>query len=822
MQTRTCFNGGELSPEMAARCDVDAYMRGCRVLENWEVSQMGGVRRRRGMRGVCAAEAGAHRLVGYRYTYAGAGGRFVVELGVQVVRVLDMEGVQVARFESGVDGVAEFWLGEDVRAMQLNALLVLTSRGMWPLVLRWDGEDVWSLKRMEFKGLPWRYDFERRDRPVVLTVQPGEAGMVYDVGFDGAEVVGELPEGQDWLRASFWLEQAEAFEAGADLRGRVRVVQGLEACAAGDVVAVKGEEVLRYWVCKKEFPADVYVDGLDDPGCYPDNFAESESVYGFEGCRVVSSVKELGRVLPDTKFAVKCGYWEYFTCVRDFAVGDMLPALTQYADYTEFFVRGLAVGEALPCRGKWEFYCSGLWYGCYEVRRCYEGAGVDGEWEVAGVSFSRVSEATNTTLGGDEGDEECWLRLWLTRSKYMTGELADGFPADSCGNRLIVEGYRHDMVLECVPVEGGVKWVCRDKVNVGWMGRKVVYDWSWCAFGERYGYPVCCDTFNGRLVFAGTEAQPQSIWLSRADDLYNFATGDTDDAAIYRTLYTTTQNPICWMVEANNRLLLGTADAEWTIQPPNGGGITPVNIFVGKHGRVGSLGGIMLPVDDKALFVQRGGGRLWAYGYSFEVDGCRSMDLTVFAPHVLAGHGGVVDCTLLEVPDTVAVFALGDGQVALCTYNSLHQVNAWHRWVTDGRVLSVCALPGAGTADALYLLVEREDGVWIECVDEGSGYVDRGGREYVSELVTTALGNPLEEVVAKRPKQPVRVLLGEALDGGQLEVKAEGGAWAVPPRYEEQLEAGWHELLVFNRWDYEHAVGLRVRSGGACILALQG
>ena len=53
-------------------------------------------------------------------------------------------------------------------------------------------------------------------------------------------------------------------------------------------------------------------------------------------------------------------------------------------------------------------------------------------------------------------------------------------------------------------------------------------------------------------------------------------------------------------------------------------------------------------------------------------------------------------------------------------------------------------------------------------------------------------------------------------------MKAEGGAWAVPPRYEGRMEAGWHELLVFNRWDYEHAVGLRVRGGGACILALQG
>jgi hypothetical protein len=776
------------------------------------------------MRGLCAAESGAHRLVGYKYTYAGDGGRFVVELGMQVLRVLDMEGVQVARFESGVDGAPEFWLASDVRAMQLNALLVLTSRGMWPLVLRWDGDVSWTLKRMEFKSLPWRYDYERRDRPVVLTVQPGATGMAYEVEFADDEVEGELPDGgNDWLRASFWLEQAEAFEAGATLRGRVKVVKELRACEKETVVAQHTETTLRYWVCKKEFPADVYVPGLDDPACYPDNFEESESVYGFDGCTVVSSVKELGTVRQDAKFAVKCGYWEYWTCIRDFTGADMLPALTRYEDYSEFFVRGMAVGEALPCKGKWEFYCSGLWYGSYEVRRSFEGAAVDGEWETAGISFSRVSEASNTTLGGDEANEECWLRLWLTRSKYMTDELADGFPADSCGNRLIVEGYTHDMVLECVPVADGVKWVCRDRVNVDWMGRKVVYDWSWCAFGERYGFPACCDTFNGRLVFAGTEAQPQSLWLSRADDLYNFATGDTDDAAIYRTLYTTTQNPICWMVEANNRLLLGTADAEWTMQPPNGGAITPVNIFVGKHSRVGSQGGIMLPVDDKALFVQRGGGRLWAYGYSFEVDGCRSTDLTVFAPHVLAEHGGPVDCTLIETPDTVAVFALADGQVALCTYNSMHQVHAWHRWVTDGRVISVCALPGAGAADVLFLLVDREDGVWVECVDAQSGYVDRGGREYVSELVTTALGNVLEEVVGKKPKLPAMVLFGDAVEVNRVQVCAGGGAWCKPSTHDAVLERGWRQLLLGNCWDWEHAVGLRVTGdGGGCILALQG
>ena len=159
MQTRTCFNGGELAPEMAARCDVDVFMRGCRCLENWDVDQMGGVRRRRGMRDVCASIASDAVLVAYEYTHDSAAGCFLVELTERVIRVLNGGGVEVARFQSGEDGVTDFRLDvQELRTCQLNALLFVTCRSNWPLVLRWDGYEEWTLKRMAFSSMPWRYD----------------------------------------------------------------------------------------------------------------------------------------------------------------------------------------------------------------------------------------------------------------------------------------------------------------------------------------------------------------------------------------------------------------------------------------------------------------------------------------------------------------------------------------------------------------------------------------------------------------------------------------------------------------------------------------
>lgn len=815
MQTRTCFNGGELAPEMAARCDIDAYMRGLQVGENWLLGQMGGVRRRRGMRGVTQALGSNSRL--FAYKYSSNWGCYIVEVNARMVRVLAADGTVQASFTSGQNGCPKFTFGGHVTARQVNALLLLCSRNAWPLELRLSDAGVWSLKRLELKHAPWRYS-ERRERPLVLTASTVMGGKAYEVAFRSDEDVREaIVQGGDTLRASVWLETAEATEPSSVLWKKARVVEAVEACSAGDMVAIWREKVRQPWVCKKAFSSSVFVTGLDDPGCYPDNFDKPENVAGFEGAKVVASVGKLGSVAVNTKFYIETGYWEYFTCIKEFPAEAIAEGLG-YEDYTGYFVRGIPVGEALPCRGKWEFLCSGIWNGSYEVIRNYRGAELSADWESAGVSFSRLSEPSNEQLAGDEADEECWLRLMLTRSKHMAETPEAGFPSDSCGNRLVVERYRHDVELL---FRDGV-WTCMNAINPALDGVMEVWDWSWCAWSDRYGYPAACEVYSQRLVFASTAAQPQTIWMSRTDDLFNFATGDTDDSAIDRTLYTTSQNPIGWMVESNGRLMLGTADAEWTISVPSGQAVTPTNLWVTRHGRVGCAEGLCLPVDDKALFVQRGGGRLWAYGYSFEVDGCRSTDLTVFAPHALQAHGGAVSATLLETPDTVAVFALADGQVALCTYNTMHEVHAWHRWVTDGRVLSVAALPDGNRADRLFLLVARTDGVWIEVVDDDSPYVDRGDRGYTSTLVTTPLYNPLEKQVEKSPKLPVKVLFGEPCETRHLEVCADGGSWKRAATSVASYPAGWHELLTVNRWEETNAMGIRYNGESCTILALQG
>ncbi len=827
MQTRTCFNGGELSPELAERADLDVYMRGCRKLENWELSQMGGVKRRRGMRPFAVAEGAGSRLFPYIYSYGeGADMRFLVEADTRLVRVFSEEGEQVAKFDWGEGGMVS---PDRLRVLQLNSMLLFTCETMPPMVLQRDDEE-WTLTRWTFKCPPWRYEHERRDWPLMLTRRAGATRAVYEVDFSQVQDEGETgcEEAGEVLRLSFWLEQAEAQERGEALRQGVRQVEDLQAATQGDKLALHTDMVNTYWVCKKEFPGDVYVEGLDDPACYPDNFAKAENTEGFAGIEPVTSVHQVnngGTIPKGKKFAIKAGYWEYFTCIRTFTAADMVAGATSYADYPGFFVRGLAVGEALPCRGKWTFSCGGLWYGSYEVRRCYTGRELSREWESVGSSFSRVEGASNIQPTGDEEAEACYLRLFLTRSKYMTPGLAAGFPPDSCGNRLVVNGYRHDILLTMDGEENGQPvFVCKDDVQVNWTGQRTVRDWSWGAFAQRYGYPAAAHWYNQRLVFASTAEQPQSIWLSRVDDLNNFATGKADDAALALTLATRTQNPINWLQVHRNRLLLGTSEAEWVVSPGDrAGGITAANATVEKHGSRGSEFGLSLEADSRVIFIERGAGRCLEYAYSDELNGYRNTDLTVFAPHVLAEHGGARRLTVLHKPDLALVAACGDGQVALCTYNNAHEVHAWHRWSTDGTVLDVCGMPDGRNPDRLFLLVQRGEAVNIEVVDEASPYEDNGGRDYVSTLVTNHLGNTLEQKVGKAPKHPVMVRFGDPCPTADIEFCTEGSPWVPPASNDPHLPAGWVQVLTVNKWEFDSCVGLRVHGATGChVLALQG
>ena len=333
--------------------------------------------------------------------------------------------------------------------------------------------------------------------------------------------------------------------------------------------------------------------------------------------------------------------------------------------------------------------------------------------------------------------------------------------------------------------------------------------WSFAAFRGVYGFPSLVDVFQQRLVLAATQAQPQTVWLSKTDDLNHFEVGKQDDSALALTLSTTTQNRICWLMAQSSRLLLGTADAEWAVSGGHGV-MTYANARADSHGFVGSSDVPALMATDKVLYVERGGGRVYQYGYDYESDGFVSRDLTVFADHVLADGGGCRGVAFVRKPEPRAVFVRRDGALALMTYNSMHQVHAWHRYTTEGVFEGVAVLPNGDQADLLFAVVEREDGRFIEVLAPGNEFQDPGGRDFVSVLETNALIS-LEAAGRRQHSGGVMFFFGsDALVDG-VEVSIDGTRWDVLDRSPSSfLTRGWHSLVSDGCWNYDSMVGIRV------------
>ena len=249
---RLAFNGGEISPSMALRADMDVYARSCSELTNFDVAATGGISRRRGMRHVDAAMEGYSRLI--PYTYSGDL-VFLVELSADRLLVRDGHSPfdVAAVFEGGQD-----WSYSDldrVTWLQINALLLICSASCPLMQLKMDAGGQWSFTPYEFKCPPWQTS-DLRDREI--TVRPTDSGDVYSVEFDAEEDEDETdPDAGDLLRVSYYTTRAEAFETSSQLRSGSWFTFGpgssgitpASSHAAGDRIAVASDLVHECFVC---------------------------------------------------------------------------------------------------------------------------------------------------------------------------------------------------------------------------------------------------------------------------------------------------------------------------------------------------------------------------------------------------------------------------------------------------------------------------------------------------------------------------------------------------------------------------------------------
>ena len=212
-----------------------------------------------------------------------------------------------------------------------------------------------------------------------------------------------------------------------------------------------------------------------------------------------------------------------------------------------------------------------------------------------------------------------------------------------------------------------------------------------------------------RLVFAGTENDPQTVWGSRTGSAYYevFTLGSNDNESWEFTLAAEKANAIQWLV-SGRALIIRTSGGEWRMGSTTADTIiTPTNVTVRRESTHGSSSLAGLLAGQALMFVQRHGRRVLAAAYSWEADALAARDVTLAAEHIT--KGGLTDWAYQQAPDSVLWCVRGDGVLLGLTYDRDNEVAGWHRHPTDGEFESVCVIPG-DDRDQVWVSVKRTVG----------------------------------------------------------------------------------------------------------------
>lgn len=829
---RLAFNGGEISPNMALRADMDTYTRSCTTLTNFDIAPTGGISRRRGMR-MIDSHLPESILIPFKTT--GNTAYLIVLSTASALIINPSTGTQIAAL------VPPFPYTDlsSITYLQINSLLLICSPSTPLAHIRLSGS-TWSFTTFTFKNTPWE-TIDYQTQQLILTPFKSGSSTLYraiaqdtpdpsdpsdtdDDDDDDSEYdddpSDDLCESGELLRVSYYTDRQEASAPASQLTANLKILTDLSSStfSVGAKIAYPSTPFYEYYICTKDWTGqNDLTDGFTSPANYKDHFSTADDTSTFNTSAAIYALTSTSSYKKGDKICLITGEWLLYTCIRPYTSTNYLAGKNTPADYPDHFTPGLPIASPLPCQGKWLFYCSGTWYGTYEIRRSYKGNTLTDEWETIKESVSPITNPENNLIEGDEEEEECYLQLLITKVKNINPKSpAAAWPLDSCANKLIIYSYHRQIILQRLAV-GDFKDIT--PIQAPLTKQLTTLDWSLQAFRTATGYPRLACLHQQRLFLASTPAQPQTIWASRTDDLNNFATGDLDTSALLLEMQTGTQASICWMTEKGNEILIGTEDAEWVFTSRNDSALTAENAHLTRRGHHGSAHIPPILADDSVLYCARGESRIYEFIYTYEINGYSSKDLTIFADHIAASEGGITGGTVINKPHCIAIFTTRSGNLLLMTYNTLHNVNAWHRYTTQGTIEHACAIPNGNNPDKLFLLVKRGTTRYLECIDENSPYTDgENHEEYTSEMITTAFSAP-DANDTKRPTSPLQIYLQTPLPAEDIMLTL--GETYRPINRTGILAPGWHTLLSPAAWRYSPSIGLKLTGNSATILALQ-
>ncbi len=228
--------------------------------------------------------------------------------------------------------------------------------------------------------------------------------------------------------------------------------------------------------------------------------------------------------------------------------------------------------------------------------------------------------------------------------------------------------------------------------------------WSEGNWSDYRGWPTAVRFHEGRLWWFGKNG----IWGSVSDAFASFNPNFLGDAGpLNRTIGSGPVDVINWGLSVT-RLIMGAQGSELEVRSSSlDEPLTPTNFNIKPASTQGSAPVEPVKIDQRGLYVQRGGARVFELAFNIQNYGYASTDMTALVPELCSA--GITRIAAQRQPDT-RIHCIQTGvNPAVMVRDAVEDVMCWLEVDTDGVVEDVVVLPGANGSieDQVYYVVNR-------------------------------------------------------------------------------------------------------------------
>ena len=378
-------------------------------------------------------------------------------------------------------------------------------------------------------------------------------------------------------------------------------------------------------------------------------------------------------------------------------------------------------GTAIKCFTTWRLVTHGTWTGKLRVEKSTDGGTT---WTVI-RSFSSSDDFNVNTSGTEDIESNpVPFRVRLNMYEYTSG---------TCNADLTTDAFYQEGIIKISAVHSNISATGTMLSEAG--ATTNTTSWNEGAWSDYRGWPSVSRFYQDRLVFAGTYAEPMTLWMTQTSNYFSFFRHSVllDTDGITARLPSRQLNAINGLI-AFKRLVVLTSASIWSVGPVSGSIMKPTGFTTEIEEYTGSNGVNPVVIGNEAIYMQEHGHVVRNLAFDLSRDSFTGADTNILAQH-LFDRWTITDMAYQRDPDRIVWMLRSDGKLVGMTYLKDQEVVAFH-WHDTGvaygdKFKSLCVIPSDGF-DEVWFAVQRENGWFIERMVLRMESTDCGGEQQFS------------------------------------------------------------------------------------------